>query len=264
MANTKKSTTKSTTAKVKAVPAKKPAQKPTGPSKKPASYKTAPAKTASTKSRANKPSVKDKSKKHLGEIVFGVIMIVLALTIVAGAILYFCCRNQDVVMIETDGDNSIASRYIEFPDYGTKILIPDNFKRMKADDIKGTKFNTIGETKVSYTNSDKSVLISFSQDDTGLTNDEVKNYTNATKSAFIAANAKDVQSEIREVDGHNIGIIKLYDAQTNASYPYRVFAIYSYDGKVTVANFETNAEVRNSWEKVGDAIISSLSFIEQK
>jgi len=265
VANTKKSSTKSTTTntKTKSVPAKKPAKKPAGVSKKPTTYKetTTRTQTSTTKTTSKSP----KSKKHAGEVIFGIIMIILALAIAAGTIFYFCCgRDKDVVKIQTEGDTVITTRYVEVADHKVKVLIPDNFKKMSEKEIKETTFNLSEEITTAYASNEKNVIISVGKVDAQIPNDGIKNYTNALKSAFIAANAKDVTTKFYEADGHNVGVINFANPQVNESYPYCQVAIFSQDDQVIAVAFETTNEAHASWEKVGDAIITALRFTDQK
>lgn len=265
MANTKKSSTKSTTTntKTKSVPAKKPAKKPAGATKKPATYKEATAKTPASTTKSSTKT--QKSKKHTSEVIFGIIMIILALVIAAGTIFYFCCgRDKDVVKIQTEGDAVITTRYVEVEDYKVKVLIPDNFKKMSKKEIEETTFNLSEEVTTAYASNEKGVIISVGKVDAQISNDGIKNYTNALKSAFITANAKDVTTKFYEADGHNVGVLSFSNPQVNESYPYCQVAIFSQDDQVVAVAFETNNEAHSSWEKVGDAILTALRFTDQK
>lgn len=267
MANTKKTTstknTKTTTkSKTKTVPAKKPTQKPAGTSRKPAEYKPATSKSQNT---THKTSTKAKNTKHGSEIIFGIIIVVLALVIAAGAIFYFCCgRNKNTISIDAGNDKSVAARYVEIADYKTSVLIPRDFKQLNEEGIKNTSFAMSEGIKAAYTNEDKSVVISLAQLDSELTNDEVKTYTNATKSVLEAAKSEDLESIFYESDGHNVGMIKFFNVNANKTYPYRALAIFSQDNKATLVNFECTEAARADWENVGDTIIKSIRFTEEE
>lgn len=265
MANTKKTTsTKNTktTTKSKTVPAKKPAQKPAGASRKPTEYKQA---TDKSQNITRKTTTKTKGTKHGSEIIFGIIIVILALVIATGAIFYFCCgRDKNTINIDAGNDKSVAARYVEIADYKTSVLIPRDFKQLSEEGIKNTNFAMSEGIKAAYTNEDKSVVISLAQLDSELTNDEVKTYTNATKSALEAAKSEDLESLFYESDGHNVGMIKFFNANANKTYPYRALAIFSQDDKATLVNFECTEAARADWENVGDTIIKSIRFIEEE
>jgi len=261
----KKSSTKSTTTntKTKSVPAKKPTKKPAGTSKKPAVYKETTTKSQTTSTKNSGKTTK--TKKHAGEVIFGIIMIVLALAIAAGTICYFCWgRDKDVVKIQTEGDAVITTRYVEVEDYKVKVLIPETFKKMTEKEIEDTQLNLSQEVKTAYASKDKSVVISVGKVDAQISNDDIQNYTNALKSAFIAANAKDVTTKFYEADGHNVGVLSFANPQVNEAYPYCQVAIFSQDNQVVAVSFETSKDANASWSKVGDAILTALRFTDKK
>lgn len=275
MANTKKTSTKSTSTKTKTVPAKKPTTKPAGASKKPATYKEVSTKSKTTKksSTATKSSTtnksntssKGKTKNRLSEVIFGIIIIVLALAIAAGTIFYFCCgRNKDVVMIDVNGQDKIPSRYVEIADYQIKFLVPDGFKKMNDEEIKNTNFGISESVKVAYINEDKTAIIALSQGDVKITNDEVKNYTNAVKSAVTTAGVKDIAMNYYESDTHNVGTLKYLSTNKDQDYPFHAFATFSHDDKATTVNFECTEAARSYWENASDTIVKSIKFTENK
>ncbi len=274
MANTKKTSTKSTSTKTKTVPAKKPAQKPAGVSKKPAAYKEVPTKSKTTTKKStttvksqtsSKPAVKGKTKNRFSEVIFGIIIIVLALVIAVGAIFYFCCgRDKDVVMINVDENNQIPSRYVEISDYQIKFLVPDGFRRMSEEEIKDTNFGLSEEVKVAYINEDKSAIIALSQGDVTIDNDGVKNYINAVKSAVTTAGVKDIEMNFYESDTHNVGTLKYFSTNNDQDYPFHAFATFSYDDKATSLNFESTAAAREYWDNAGNTIVKSIKFTEKK
>lgn len=270
MANTKKTSTKSTSTKAKTVPAKKPAKKPAGASKKPAARKEVAVKSQTTKVQKTQPtkrsaSAKGKTHNHFSEVIFGLIMIVLALAIAAGAVFYFCCgRDENVVMIDVDDQNKIPSHYVEIADYQIQFLVPDGFTRMSDEDIKNTNFGISEEVKLAYINEDKSAVIALGQSDAKVANDDVKNYTNAIKSAVTTAGAKDINTNYYDSSEHNIGTIRYLSTNSEQSYPFHAIAIFSHDDKATSLIFQCTEAARGYWEKASDTIIKSIKFVEKE
>lgn len=252
MATTAKST------KTKTKPAKKPATKPTGASVKPKQTKTVKATTSKTIKTPAKP---EKSPCRACEIFFGIIMIVLALAIAAGAICYmFFGIDRDTVNVSTGTGGNVVTKFVNVPDYNISVLVPTNFKELSTEETK--PLYNAEQIKVAYANTDKTAVISFSQSDDKFTNEEVEKFINTVRTAVSAAGAKDIQTNFYTVDKHNIGTIKFINGGENITYPYRYMAVFSKDDKATIVAFECKEELREEWEVVGDAIIKSLTFHE--
>lgn len=266
MATTAKSkTTKSTkTTKTKTVPAKKPATKPAGASVKPKEYKTVTSKTASKKSNTTKA----KNTHHRGcEIFFGIIIIILAAAMIAGAVACFIIkpwRHDDTVMVESGEGNQIATVLTDLPGTHAKILIPKGFRELDDTEL-ATLQTANGVTatniKVAYGNNDNSVLIYLTESDETVTEDEVKDGINDLAKALKAAGITQIKTEVNEVDGHNVGTMQ-FSGLTSAAYPYQYVAFFSNNGKAASIAFGCKAGAANEWQKVGEAIIKSLTFTE--
>lgn len=260
MANTKKTSTKSTSTKAKTVPAKKPAKKPAGPSKKPAAYKEVTTKPKTT-TRAHS-TAKDHTKNRFCEVVFGVIIIILALAIAAGAICYFCFgRNQDVVMLPIDDDTQIPSRYVSVEDYDVKFLVPNGFNKMSEDDIEDA--NLAEDVEVAYINQDGSAIITLIESDIKVTNADIENHTNAIKNAVMTVGAKDATIGHYTVGDYNVGTLSYLSTSSNQKYPFCNSAYFSYEGKAISVNFQTTDAARAYWAEASDTIVKSLRFIEE-
>lgn len=254
MATTAKST------KTKTKPAKKPATKPAGASVKPKQVKTVKT-TAKPKTTNTKPTKTAKSPCRGCEIFFGIIMIVSALAIAAGAICYmFFGIDHDTVNVATGNGGNVVTKYVNIPDYNISVLVPTSFKQLTAEEVKPL-YNS-DQIKVAYANNDKTAVVSFSQSDDKFTNEEVEKFINTVRTAVNAAGAKDIQTNFYTVDKYNVGTIKFINGGDNVTYPYRYMAVFSKDDKATIVAFECKEELREEWEVVGDAIIKSITFHE--
>lgn len=259
-------TAKSKTTKTK--PAKKPVTKTAG-----ASVKTKPTKTVKTAKTTIKPTtsnaktVKTHTKNRASEIFFGIIMIVLALAIIAGVATYFILgsrQSNNTVMVETGKGNQVGTTLTELPDSKASILIPNDFKKLNDDEIKELKESDGAESaniKVAYANADKSVIIYMSESTDQVSNDDIKQGITELAKIFKAAGIKDITTNVKDVNGHNVGTIK-FSGLEQATYPYQYIALFANNDKAANVAFGCSKDATAEWAKVGDAIIDSLTFRE--
>ncbi len=261
-------TAKSKTTKTK--PAKKPATKPAGASVKPKQYKTVtkPAKTKSTAKAA--PASVSKSAKTKGncrkcEIIFGIIMIILAVAMIAGAVACFIIKpwqDNDVVMVESGKGEQIATKLVELPDSQARVLVPSGFKKLNDDEIAELKKAEASEDaniKVAYANDDKSAIIYFTESAEDASDNDVKDSMNDLARIFKEAGIKDIKTSVKDVEGHTVGTMQ-FSGMTSATYSSQYTAFFSNNGKFANVAFGCKTNVAEEWGKIGETIINSLTF----
>lgn len=254
MAEARKTTTKT---KTKTVPAKKPATKPKGASVKPKATKTV-SETTKTTSKTTKPA--QKTKKSASKTIFIILMVVLGIAIVVGGAICVInnCFNNDTVMLENANGDKIKAKRISVEDYKYSVAIPVDFKRLNDDDLKNN-YSVNGSAPVAvYSNEAETANIAFMEPTSTLKNDEVEEYLNAIK--IVLATGMDViGTETYEVNGHNVGMIKL-SVGSGDQKVYMQMIFFSYEDQVAVISFNCQDAARAEWEKVGDGIIRSLEI----
>lgn len=245
-AKSAKTKTKTTTKATKA-----PTNKPTAKT----ATKTSTAK--STPKATAKPTAKP-TKKHLLPIVIGIILGVILLGVAIFFITKAIIDGSTATGVITNGrGQELESTYIGVAKYKYKILIPDSFTKLSHDEIVETYGSEDGPTVV-YANNDKSVNIALSEPSTETKNDQIAEYLRVMESVY-GLSADIIETELREVEGYNVGIIRMVTAFTDDDI-YNVLAFFAYDDKLTVIAFNCPDKDRNVWEKVGEEVINSLTF----
>lgn len=259
MANAKKSSSKAAqTTKTK--PAKKPATKPAGASVKPKETKTV---KSTTKTQTVKDSNTKGKKRHGGELIFGIIMIVLALAIVGGVITFFVCRNNDEVMLDAGNNVAIKSKFVKIPDTKAKILVPSDFKEVDHKEVEEmfAGMNDEAEVENVYANKERTAAIAIVSINGALTDANLDTYVSTMKMAANASKAKDIVTDSFVNDEHKIATIK-YVMPTSAAedYPYQHQAIFSTDNKTILVQFCCTDSVKGDWATASKSIMNSITF----
>lgn len=261
MANAKKTSSKAAqTTKTK--PAKKPATKPAGASVKPKATKTVKVTKSATAQPSKKPETKGK-KRHGGELVFGIIMVVLALAIVGGVITFFVCRNNSAIMLDAGNNVAIKSKFVSVPDTKAKLLIPADFKEIDHEEVEEMFDGMSDEAEVKnvYANKDRTAALAIISIDGALTDANLDTYISTMKMAANVSKAKDIVTDTFVNDDHKIATIK-YLAPTSAAedFPYQHQAIFSTDNKTILIQFCCTDGVKGDWATASNSIMHSVTF----
>lgn len=251
MAETRKTTTKT---KTKTVPAKKPATKPKGTSVKPKATKT----ISTTSKTTAKPA--SKTKKSASKTIFIILMVVLGIAIIVGgaACIINKCLHSDTVMIENGNGDKIKAKRVSVEDYKYNVAIPVDFKRLDDDELKNDYSVNGAAPAAVYSNEAETANIAFMKPTGSLKNDDVKEYLDAIKTV-LATSMDVIDTETYEVNGHNVGMIKLSVGSGNQKV-FMQMIFFSYNDQVAVISFNCQDSARAEWEKVGDGIIRSLEI----
>lgn len=198
-----------------------------------------------------------------------IISIIVAAVIIAGII--FCimhfAQNKDDSKTEDDKTETaytlengkgkkIEAKYVSLDGYNYKLLAPSSFTTMSAEKIK----EDYGETEAPdlvMTNSDNTVNLALSKPENALTDDQIEEYLKVMKQVFEATEAKDIKTNLYEVNNHKVGEIEMVTDYTDEDiYNHMIF--FSYDGKLAIVSFNCLDDMRDEWGKVGEEMIDSL------
>ena len=161
--------------------------------------------------------------------------------------------------IITNQGNVITTQYEDFGEFLLKI--PTDFGIMSGEAI-SNKYPSGNAPSLVYTNERGTINIAFVSNDVAMRNDEIEEYTKLMENMY-----KEYTSEINinffEKSNHKIGEIKFISSAVDTNIYNHIIA-FSVDGKLRLLNFNCTEELRNEWEKVGNFIINSLLFTDNK
>lgn len=253
MAETRKTT------KPKTKPTKKPTTKPAAKSSvKPKETKTVQTTTKTTPTKTTTATAAPKhgtSKKVLIAII--IVAIVAVVAGVVACVIGGCMKNNEIVMIENGNGDKVESKYVSLEGYNYSVLVPTSLTALTAEEI-SESYGTVEAPVLVYANESDTVNIAFSEPDSNLKNDEIKEYLSAMKT-ILGTSMDVISTDLVEKDGHNIGILKVI-SELNKEEIYNEMAFFSYEDKLAIITFSCRNDARGEWEKVGDAIIDSIKF----
>lgn len=224
---------------------------------------TAKAKSASTTAKS--------TNNFPWKIIIGIIV---AAVIIAGAI--FCIvqlANQkddgkksedgktEVAQILEDGKgDKLDAKYVSLDGYNYKVLVPADFTNMSAEQI-AEDYGTSEAPDLVLTNKDNTVNLALSKPENTLSDSQISDYLDAIEQVFDAADAKDIKTQLTEINGHKVGEIEMVTDYTDEDiYNHMVF--FSYNGKLAIISFNCLNSIRGEWGKVGEGIVKSLVINE--
>ncbi len=201
-----------------------------------------------------------------------IIGIIVAAVIIAGAI--FCIvqlthkdnddtkkeddKAETAQVLENGQGKKLDAKYVSLDGYNYKLLVPSSFETMSAEKV-AEDYGTTEAPDLVMTNKDNTVNLALSKPENALSNDQIEEYLKAMKQIFEAAEAKDIKTNLYEVNNHKVGEIEMVTDYTDEDiYNHMVF--FSYDGKLAVISFNCLDSMRGEWGKVGEDIIKSLVF----
>lgn len=209
-----------------------------------------------------------KSKKKLGAIVFGVICISI---IVICLVIQFIVKEDtkrlekeskkyDSLTVETKSKEKIDTEYTHIDGAKFYVKIPKSFKQLTMEEI--NKKYTGDIPKVVFSNDDLTINIAISMTDNKMLDSSIKTYHQHMKEV-LEKSSEIIESKYYQVDGHNIGKIRLMSKATDTSI-YNNMICFSYQDKLVIITFNCTENLKDEWQKVGDFVIDSLFFGEEK
>lgn len=170
-------------------------------------------------------------------------------------------NKTDVAMVLENGKGSkLDAKYVSIDGYNYKLLVPADFTKMSDEQIAEDYGKTEAPDLV-YTNKDNTVNLALSKPENTLSDSQISDYLDAIEQVFDAAEAKNIKTNLKDVNGHKVGEIEMVTDYTDEDiYNHMVF--FSYDGKLAVISFNCLDSMRGEWEKVGEEIMKSLIINE--
>ena len=199
-----------------------------------------------------------------------IIGIIVAAVIIAGAI--FCIiqlthkkdegnkveddKTETAQTLENGKGSKLEAKYISLDGYNYKILAPSDFTEMSADQI-AEDYGTSEAPDLVMTNKDNTVNLALSKPENALSDSQISDYLDAIEEVFDTAGAKEIKTNLTEINGHKVGEIKMVTDYTDEDiFNHMVF--FSYDGKLAVISFNCLDDMRSEWGKVGEEMMKSL------
>lgn len=204
-----------------------------------------------------------------------IIGIIVAAVIIAGII--FCIiqltnKKDDGDNKKTEDDTSITketlengkgkkldAKYVSLDGYGYKLLVPTDFTTMSAAQV-AEDYGDSDAPDLVLTNKENTVNLALSKPENTLSNDQIQEYLDTIKTLF-EVNADVLDTNLREVNGHKVGEIKLITDYTDEDI-YNHMAFFSYNGELAIISFNCLDSMRGEWGKVGEEMIHSLIINE--
>lgn len=207
-----------------------------------------------------------KNKKKTGLIIFFIVCIfVIAVCLVIQFVVKQDTKELEkeseklsVTMTYTKSGAEVDTEYSRFDDSNFYLKIPKSFTQLDDTAI-AAKYN--GEVPdFVFSNDDTTINVAISMTDNSLSNNQISDYKTQMES-LLADSSQILNSDFYEVDGHNVGKIKLIsNAEDTDIYNNMIF--FSYNEKLVIATFNCTAQLQDEWQDVGDFIIDSLFFNE--
>ena len=207
-----------------------------------------------------------KDKKKIGTIIFGIICAIILLICL---VIQIVVKQEDkklqkesekleTLTIQTKSGIEIETEYSCFNDTEFYLKIPKNFKQLDYETI--TKKYNGKVPNIVFSNDETTINIAISLTEDKMSDAQIKPYKE-TMENLLKNNSKIINSDLYEVDGHNIGKIKLISkAQDTSIYNNMIF--FSYNEKLVIVTFNCTTELQEEWQNVGNFIIDSLFFKE--
>lgn len=160
----------------------------------------------------------------------------------------------DTLTIETTNGEVIETEYFTINEEYL-IKIPTNFERLSDESI-AIKYPENDTDKIVYSNEDTTLNLVMEFSETKLSNEEVKNYIEDF-TEDIKDDASDIKTEFFEREGYNFGIVSFISNAVDTDL-YNRMMIFSIDGKLRVASFNSTIDLKDEYEPVANFITDSI------
>lgn len=168
-------------------------------------------------------------------------------------------KTETAQTLENGKGKKLDAKYATLDGYNYKLLVPADFTNMSAAQI-AEDYGTTDAPDLVLTNQDNTVNLALSKPENTLSDDQIQEYLDTIKAIFeISADV--IDTNIREVNGHKVGEVKLVTDYTDEDI-YNHMAFFSYDGKLAIISFNCLDSIRDEWGKVGEEMINSLIINE--
>lgn len=161
--------------------------------------------------------------------------------------------------LENGKGKKLDAKYVSLDGYNYKLLAPTDFTTMSAAQV-AEDYGDSDAPDLVLTNKENTVNLALSKPENTLSDDQIQEYLDTIKAIFELS-ADVIGTNMREVNGHKVGEVKLVTDYTDEDI-YNHMAFFSYNGKLAIISFNCLDSMRDEWGKVGEEMINSLIINE--
>lgn len=203
-----------------------------------------------------KPANKTDAAHNKNKLIAIIIAAVAAITVIILIIVFACIHNNSEFVVTNGQGEKITTAYHAFDDDQFRIKIPVNFTELNKNTIT-EKYGTEAPNYV-YSDADNNVNITIKITDSELQNDQVLGYLKNFEDVFNAGGSI-LTTDSYQVGDHNVATIELNSESIIGDY-YNHMMFFSQSDRLVVISFNCPTEQQDTWRKVGQFILKSLTF----
>ena len=166
----------------------------------------------------------------------------------------------NTLVAETSDGERIETEYTRIDDDKFFFKVPVNFVRWDDETIMKKYSGNVPDIVFSNEETTVNLILSFTEDI--IANDQIEAYKNSAEITFTEI-GEIIESDCYEVDGHNVGRIKVITPAADTDI-YNDMIFFSYDDELIVLSFNCISELSEKWRSVGDFLIDSLFFTDNE
>lgn len=166
----------------------------------------------------------------------------------------------NTLVAETSDGERIETEYTRIDDDKFFFKVPVNFVRWDDETIMKKYSGNVPDIVFSNEETTVNLILSFTEDI--IANDQIEVYKNSAEITFTEI-GEIIESDCYEVDGHNVGRIKVITPAADTDI-YNDMIFFSYDDELIVLSFNCISELSENWRAVGDFLIDSLFFTDNE
>lgn len=166
----------------------------------------------------------------------------------------------NTLVAETSDGERIETEYTRIDDDKFFFKVPVNFVRWDDEAIMKKYSGNVPDIVFSNEETTVNLILSFTEDI--IANDQIEVYKNSAEITFTEI-GEIIESDCYEVDGHNVGRIKVITPAADTDI-YNDMIFFSYDDELIVLSFNCISELSENWRAVGDFLIDSLFFTDNE
>ena len=166
----------------------------------------------------------------------------------------------NTLVAETSDGERIETEYTRIDNDKFFFKVPVNFVRWDDETIMKKYSGNVPDIVFSNEETTVNLILSFTEDI--IANDQIEVYKNSAEITFTEI-GEIIESDCYEVDGHNVGRIKVSTPAADTDI-YNDMIFFSYDDELIVLSFNCISELSEKWRSVGDFLIDSLFFTDNE
>ena len=166
----------------------------------------------------------------------------------------------NTLVAETSDGERIETEYTRIDNDKFFFKVPVNFVRWDDETIMKKYSGNVPDIVFSNEETTVNLILSFTEDI--IANDQIEVYKNSAEITFTEI-GEIIESDCYEVDGHNVGRIKVITPAAVTDI-YNDMIFFSYDDELIVLSFNCISELSEKWRSVGDFLIDSLFFTDNE